>query len=150
MPLIDNNRLNDIPNDEVLVRLIYSPEHLVDNDELKPTFIPSQDIIDRGLSVNRKRLIRREYIEQSIQKYLQKSADRKFHGYALVSCNEVLKITDHEGKTAFCVKPDPIEDNEAHAVILCTKKYSRSVVSMVREKLIKKFYIIKELEKVLS
>lgn len=143
---------NPVSPEETLIRIIFSPEHITDNGKLKSTFIQSSDLNnpDNGLSVERKSYVSRSYIEKNIQNYVSKIHGRKLYGFASIKCQHVLDIKDQNNIDAFYIEPRPTEDSSAHAVIICTNKYSRSIFNMVREKLINSFSITSTLEEALS
>jgi len=144
-----------IKPDEEFIRIIYSPEHVDDMGRIKPSAVSSQDLdlskVDRdGYSVERKLFVKKSYIEANIQRYLNRSSERKLHGFAVIKHNDIINIRDLNGHQALRVKPAPIPDNDAHALIICRNQYQPAIIRKFRDELINKFLMFQNLNDLFS
>jgi len=138
--------------DEEFIRIIFNPEHVNEDGQIKPSAVPSQDLSesDRGYSIDRKLYVKKSYIEMNIEQYLKRSISRTLHGLALIKHEDILNIRDHANQQALFVKPAPVPNNEAHALILCRNPYSPAIIKKLRNDLIEKFQVFQRLEDIFT
>lgn len=137
-----NSLQENIGPNEILIRAIFSPDHVTENGEISISAIPSQDVFDhaRGWSVHRKIKATEDIIQKNINHLENKKEGRKLQKIALIEYHKLQSIDDLEGQSAFFAKAAPLPDDESHAIVLCSKKYSKSLFLSLREKLIHKLY----------
>lgn len=134
---------------ETLLRIIYYPNHVDDDGNLKPEAIPTQDLRERGFSVFRKLYVKREKISNVIKDYISKDPKRECRGISPVLCETVRCIKDRESKKSFNVLDDAkTKDDEAHAEIKYSRKYGKAEQKGLRKKLKDKFTAILEVESI--
>ncbi len=136
-------------SEETLLRIVYYPSHIDDNGKLKPEAIPTQDLRTRGFSVFRKLYIKRKKIDKVIDSYVGKNSERRCKGIYPIICSTVRNIEDNSKKKAFNVLDDAQTfDNEAHAEIKYSQKYTKSEQKGLRDKLKDKFIVVKEVSEI--
>ncbi len=131
--------------EEILLRLIFYPDHVKDN-KLLPEAIPRDDLRSRGFSVQRSNFVTRELLDIRIRNYCDKSAARRFEGIADLLCKKIREIKDDDSCQAFIVIDDAREDDVGHAIILFSRKYSDSTQKKLRKNLLDQMSEIRSLE----
>lgn len=131
-----------VGDEETLLRLIWSDVDLNDEGGLKPTAFSSQDLMERGVSVDRTCLATR--LNMDALATFQKSKSRKPDGaYPYVSLVSVIALRaeqDEAGQALFIVEASPtvadpsrnLPANRAHAHFLSRAKGPRSKVNELR------------------
>lgn len=113
-PEVSPGRVED---QELLIRSIYSPhQYERDTGELKPTAF--DDVVDKGLSVDRKSHTSSAQIRQQIEAKLQaaksRGAEHKFEGVAVLPCRAAREMV-HGTERVFGVYDTATTVNRAHA-----------------------------------
>jgi hypothetical protein len=110
-----------VPSDEWLLRLHFSPEHL-SNGELIPTAISISDLKERGFSVDRESIVDPAVIEARAISQQQKVPEKRETPYlSRFECISIRRIKYGNG-IAFDVFISPTDENPAHAHILSAQK----------------------------
>jgi hypothetical protein len=112
------NEADQVRDDEFLLRLNYSPEHIKDG-EILPAAVALEDLKDRGFSVDREELVRIEIIiERAAGQQERSPAAREEAHLSRFQTGPVRSEVDHEQKPAFSVVASAIPGNAAHAHIV--------------------------------
>ncbi|MGH6793882.1 MAG: hypothetical protein ACREDD_07550 [Methylocella sp.] len=127
-----------VGDSEPLLRLIWA-EHDVRDGKIWPEAIPTRDLSgepNRGFSVDREQLARREIMETLIEYQrprAKKPEDRQTPFLSrIASAKDVRDLTDWNGEKPFLVDPSPtgatnhLPANPAHAEIKSAQKCSKS------------------------
>ena len=110
-----------VADDEVLIRTIYSPVHYNRvTGEVNPAAF--SDVIDKGLSVDRKQHISRQALEEKNQQKADrdlKDGKNKDGFWALVvaDCRHIRSLLLGSDRRSFCVYDTALPENSAHADI---------------------------------
>lgn len=133
----DTGSVSQVDDSEALLRLLWA-EHDVHDGKIMPEAIPTSDLggPDRGFSVDREQLARREIMEALIeyQRPRAKTAEGRHTPFLsrIASAKDVRELTDSNGERPFVVDPlptkatDHLPANPAHAEITSTEKCSKS------------------------
>lgn len=113
-----------INDSDVLLRLLFSDEHYLDG-EITDIAISIQDLQCRGFSLDLQKIcdlnvIKMRAINQA-ERAKNESARREPFVGKLIN-GEVMKLEDDEGKGLFETYHSPVDDNYAHASLLCKEK----------------------------
>lgn len=133
-----------VGNYEGLLRHLFTPDHVRDGMVLEAAF-SSQDLKERGLSVNRKGFTNAKTLEAIRDRYLLNNMNRRFFGLAEGDCGAVRTLSV-EGTQAFCVVDNIVGDNNAHAHIICRERWPQSQFNKLREQLINIFGTIRSID----
>jgi hypothetical protein len=139
--------MQSFPNQESLLRLIFDPEHIV-NNEVIPAAIPLDDLKIRGYSVDREILVDINHIKsRAITQQTNKPSDRLLSYLSKFLCGDVRNELDENNEIMFIVEASPRSDNEAYAHILSAKKRGDGTLRKLRFSLVKHLQNIIELDK---
>jgi hypothetical protein len=123
-----------VKSEEDLLRLGYHPEH-IDQGKIVYTAISSQDLTDRGYSVDRKDYHSKELIENRAKIQMEKCPDKRQTAFiSTFSCSSVRNISytvDNGHQRGFIVLDTADPENQAHASIYATTK-TKSILIKVR------------------
>jgi hypothetical protein len=137
--------------DETLLRIVFSPDHIDINGNLKPEAIPTQDLKERGFSVQRKSYVRKKKIHENIEQFVSRKDSRNCKGISPVECKVVRSIEDDQALNAFDVIDDALtEEDRAHAKIMFKGKHGPSKMKALRRKLMDEFRVILEVKDVVE
>lgn len=126
--------LDEIPpvsDDEWLLRLHFSPEHVCDG-MLVPSAISISDLGQRGLSIDREYLVNPEIIQKRANDQSAKLPDNRVVPYLSRFQCESVRTIEYEGKVAFEVKASPFPTNFAHADILSAQPLGKGGLKKLR------------------
>lgn len=138
-----------VADSERLLRIIFYPDHVDENDNLKPEAIPTQDLRERGFSVYRKFYIKTEKIYNVISNYTSNKHERQCRGISPIITSTVRSLRDTGNSQAFHVFDDAnTKDDEAHAKIVYAQSYGRGYQKKLRNDLKDKFNSILSIETV--
>lgn len=134
-----------ISNNEILLRLIFSPDHIHEDGTLKTEAISRRDLTERGFSLFRKKYVTVNKLLKVIEEYIENKNERKCEGISQFVCETVLSITDEAFGEIFQILEDAnTEDDLAHAIIkfsphlLKCKDFKPATQKKFRSELIKK------------
>jgi hypothetical protein len=128
---------SQVDDNEPLLRLLWA-EHDVRDGKILPEAIPTRDLRgpDRGFSVDREQLARREIMEALIyhqRPRAEKPEDRQTPYLSRIASAKVVReLTHSNGETPFLVDPSPtpatdrLPANPAHAEIKSAQKCPKS------------------------
>jgi hypothetical protein len=126
-----------VKSEEDLLRLGYHPEH-IDQGKIVYTAISSQDLTDRGYSVDRKDYHSKELIENRAKNQMEKCPDKRQNAFiSTFKCSSVRDIVyskDNESQRGFIVLDTADSENQAHASIYGTTK-NKSILIKIRVEL---------------
>lgn len=128
-----------VNSSENLLRALFTPDHIDDKGNIKEQAIPSQDLSERGFSVQREQYTDDDLNQTIISGWLNNKAERNFVKFAQLACSHVRKINDQQNNQAFIVLDDGIDNNLAHAIILTSEKYGKGALKKLRHELIEVF-----------
>jgi hypothetical protein len=135
-----------VGDDELVLRVIYVPEHVDDNGRLLPEAIPTQDLqrrLDetgriRTLSVFRERYVDdHSLIELAERQIGSVPASRQFAVVCSAQTANLRALQDEVGHRVVCVVDDALADEPSHAGLISAKELTRSKAKGVRLRLIK-------------
>lgn len=138
-------RLKSLKDCEVLVRANFAPEHVVDGTVL-PAAVSTDDLNERGFSVDRECLLDLKAIENRIREQAERAPQKREEAFAspLRGAHSTKIKSPGDGKTAFKSLSDPVRGNVAHAIILSAEQRSRGQLRALRS------LLIPEIEKTLT
>lgn len=140
-----------VSSEEILLRIIFSPDHIDINGNLKPEAIPSQDLKERGFSVQRKLFVSKKRIYENIDHFVSRKESRFCKGISPIKCEVVRSIEDNQLNKVFNVIDDALTENDhAHAKIMFKNSYGRSMIKSLRKKLLDEFSVILEVKHVVD
>lgn len=126
-----------VKSEEDLLRLGYHPEHM-DKGKIVPTAISSQDLTDRGFSVDRKEYHSKELIKNRAKIQMKKRLDQRQNAFiSTFKCSLVRSILyseNNEKKRGFIVIDTADEENIAHASVYIITK-AKSILRKIRVEL---------------
>jgi len=128
-----------VDSSENLLRAMFTPEHIDDKGHLKEQAIPSQDLSERGFSVQREQYTNDTLNQKIVSGWLNNKPEREFIKLGKISCLHTRNINDQQNNQAFVVLDDAIEENPAHAIILTAEKYGKGALEKLRHELIEAF-----------
>jgi hypothetical protein len=124
-----------VTGDEWLLRLHFSPEHLL-NGELVPTAISISDLKERGFSVDREQIVDADQIVARALAQQQRVPEKRETSYlSRFECIAVQRI-QYENDIAFVIIASPTDDNPAHAHILSAQKLGNGGLRKLRNQLL--------------
>ncbi len=124
-----------LANDEWLLRLHFSPEHLL-NGALTTTAISLSDLKERGFSVDRESIVVPGMIEARAIAQQQRVPEQRETPYlSRFECISIRRIK-YENDIAFTVITSPTDENPAHAHILSAQKLGDGGLRKLRELLL--------------
>lgn len=122
---------------ETLARVALHPKHFHEG-KIDDSFIPTQDLKERGCSVIRKEICGEQGVQDHGNK-LAKPPEAKYAGYAQIKAGEVRQIAGADGMRALCVWEQALPESAAHAIIkMARENYARSEIRGVRKQLMQK------------
>ncbi|WP_140414150.1 hypothetical protein [Bathymodiolus platifrons methanotrophic gill symbiont] len=105
---------------EVLLRLLYAPEHIVDGNVIE-TAISLKDLKCRGVSLDRLSYVEKEIIKKRIEAQTSKAPDeRQEASLSKFSCSDIRNINNNNDQV-FLIIDDATQTNIAHASIFLIK-----------------------------
>lgn len=111
-----------VEDDELLLRLVYHPEHVVDGKVIKAA-ISAQDLERRGFSVDRASYVEFSVVDARAQQQMQNvPSKRQEASVSQFGCGEVRALLDTDGQRGFIVIDTDGDENPAHAAIYGLKK----------------------------
>lgn len=123
-----------VKSEEDLLRLGYHPEH-INQGKIVPTAISSQDLTDRGFSVDRKEFHSKELIKNRAKTQMERRSDLRKNAFiSTFRCSSVRNIfysKDNQSQRGFIVLDTADEENNAHASIYGTTK-TKSILIKIR------------------
>ena len=127
-----------VENSELLLRLLFEPEHIVDNLVIN-TAISIEDLKSRGLSLDRIKFANKSLINKRIvNQQIKNRKNRKTHCLASFDCKSVREIKNDNQVRELILIDDAIEENIAHASIYANA-HGKATLRKIRIKLIKLF-----------
>lgn len=135
--------LYSLLDDDVLLRLMFGAEHY-DENEVKNAAISTDDLKERGFSLDVYCLKPKSAIEtriasqiaRAIEKKGEDQSDRKIAYISKLINSDLLSCVDEQEKQLFETFHDPVSDNYAHAKLLCVnKEKTRSYYVYARNKI---------------
>jgi len=145
----ETGSVSQVDDSEPLLRLLWA-EYDVHDGKILPEAIPTRDLRgpNRGFSVDREQLARREIMEALIEDQRQrakKPEDRQTPFLSrIASAKDVRELTDSNGDRPFVVDPSPtkaterLPANPAHAEIKSAKNCSSKSRQIERRRLLLK------------
>lgn len=142
---VSTTKVKDILDDDILIRMLFDSEQYNKTlNKLEKNAIPTTDLQSRGLSLDIKRLASEKVVMQRAQ--IQKGRAQEKNGPADTTRKDIYlseaehpsisEIADSLGGALFVAKYDPVEGNDAHAVLTCVKqKETKAYYVMARNKL---------------
>ena len=128
-----------VENREELLRLLYTPEHVVDKEVIESA-ISLDDLKCRGLSLDRIDFAKKDIIQERIDAQIINSpAKRKEASLAKFCCSDIRSIVNEEELQQNLVIDDARKDNIAHASIFNHKEKGKGALRKARAVLIKYF-----------
>lgn len=130
-------RLKSLKDSEVLVRANFAPEHVVDGT-VSPAAVSTDDLNERGFSVDRECLLDLKVVENRIEEQAKRAPQKREEAFAsaLRGAHSTEIKSPGDGKTAFKSLSDPVRANVGHAIILSAEKRSRGQLRALRSLLI--------------
>lgn len=120
--------------EEDLLRLGYHPEH-INEGNIVYTAISSQDLTDRGFSVERKEYHSKELVKNKAKTQMERRSEIRQNAFiSTVKCSSVRNIfytKDNQTHRGFIVLDTADEENNAHASIYATTK-TKSMLIKIR------------------
>lgn len=142
-----------IDNEEYLIRTFYHPDHIDEQGNIKPSAISIDDLNplkDRGISVDRKKYVTRQHIEQNIENSVARKEGKSLSGFGLIKHENILNIKDTNNENALHVKSNPIPQNPAHALVFANNNYLPAELRKLRKAIIDELTFIKTIEEALE
>lgn len=138
-----------VRHDEILIRTLYSP-HQIDQNTGAPRPAAFSDVLNRGLSVDRKNHISQSDLEDKIQTKIAhdkaQGKDRGNFSVVTATCESVRKImSEKDNCRGFCVYDTATSSSRSHADICqavsgsATSKRTTAFDRRLRKKLMKVF-----------
>jgi hypothetical protein len=126
-----------VGDDEELLRILFNPEHIGEEQEVLPTAVSLEDLSDNGLSVYRKRYFDIDIVRANIDKQMSRKPEARLGcGISILTCS-IIRGFEDDGQRCFIVIDDASEKNVAHASIYSAfSKNSRSQLMKLRSKLL--------------
>lgn len=126
-------------NDEILLREVYEPQHVIGGD-IQKSAIPVEDLIYRGLSCHRLQHVSRTTVEKSTNRKLSEKTAWRFVGLAKLKTGHVRSL-QYEQERAFVVIDTASKENKSHASIFAAHptKRTRSQARELRKLLLEFF-----------
>ena len=124
---------------EELARIIISPEHIGLDGRLKPAAFQMQDIMQRGVSLNRLAYIDASALRRQAEAMAKRGAGRSPAGIGRALCCALRDLRDEDGQRALCVLDTAEAFNSAHASAIAADPRSRSRLKGVRGRLVELF-----------
>lgn len=140
-----------VGNCEVLARHIIYPDHS-DGTKLLHEAIPSQDLSERGWSVNRINYTPLDVVLGIINVQVAKKIERQPLGACEFVTGEIRSVDfqGNNGERVLAVIDDGKSDNPGHTHIFCTRKFSRPEIKLIKDAIIRVMGEVKRLETVFS
>ncbi|MGH6857013.1 MAG: hypothetical protein ACRECP_05025 [Methylocella sp.] len=144
----ETKSVSEVDDSEPLLRLLWA-EHDVRDGKILPEAIPTSDLRgpDRGFSVDRELLARREIMETPVEYQrprAKKPEDRQTPFLSrIASAKDVRELKDSNGEKPFLVDPSPtpatdrLPANLAHAEIKSAEKCSSKARQIERRQLLR-------------
>ena len=124
-----------VENRENLLRVIYGPEHIVDNKVIESA-ISLSDLKERGFSLDREKYAKPSVVKDRINRQMENKPEcRKEANIANLACLEVRKIKHDEERALIVIDDGTSEENPAHASIYSLKS-GRAKLKQLRAKLL--------------
>lgn len=127
------DRVVPVGDGEILLRTDFSPMH-IQNGQLLPAAIRSDDLAERGFSVDREHLVDTGTISARASAQMAKDAERRKEEWiSPFLCGPVRADTfPIDGSSAFRVAHEPLEGNSAHAAIYSAQPRSKSQIKVLK------------------
>lgn len=137
-----------VQGNEELIRLIFIPDHCDITGNILESAFSRQDFTEaeRGFSVHRASFVTKEAIERVCDGYLARNSSRALHTLAVGLCSNLRAVTDEEGNQVFCVTDDATQDDPSHALIHCSKQYTKAKFAKIRRHLSDIFNVLRSLD----
>ncbi len=112
-----------VSEQEVLLRLLYAPEHIVDGNVIE-TAISLKDLKCRGVSLDRLSYVEKEIIKKRIAAQTSKAPDKRQEAsLSKFSCSDIRSIKNNNNNDqVFLIIDDATQTNIAHASIFLIKE----------------------------
>jgi hypothetical protein len=132
---------------EVLIRLIYTPEHVNEDGTLKNSAIPKQDLerldlqkpAPRGFSLIRSGHISQEEIDQRARDKHESDPVARAEVWAYnVITQELRELLGPDGQRGLCIVDQALQGDPSHAAAWDSNARKRGALSAVRDELIKR------------
>jgi hypothetical protein len=114
-----------ITNDEVIARLVFSPDHIRASDKsVKPGAFPLSHIKEKGLSLVRPKQMSAKALKTFAKAVAGITEDREWYGQFEFVAGLPRSLTDDDGNRSVCVFEDPTEkdgrvpENPAHTLLI--------------------------------
>jgi hypothetical protein len=127
-----------VGEEEQLLRILFHPEHINDQNEIASSAVSTDDLRVRGLSVYRKLHASKDMISDNISNQQQKanmSNQRNSASLAVLVCSDVRSFVFNDERS-FIVIDDALEDNISHASIYSAYPRKKSELRKIRIQLI--------------
>ncbi len=138
-----------VKHHEELLRIVFNPEHISDNGVVSNAAISTSDLIENGVSANRRDYAKKEIIQRTIEHQKKNFPDnRKNVGIAILPCLVVRGFVDNDKESSFIVIDEAAEDNIAHASIYSAKNRTKGQLRKLRMQLfplLQKRYSLQEI-----
>ena len=124
-----------VNNNEVLLRTVFEPEHVVDEMVIEAA-IPLSDLRSRGFSVDRSEYANKSIIHGRINRQISQLPEKRHSGLiSKFDCLSVRVLLD-ESERAFIVIDTADEENIAHASIYSAIERRDSALRRIRSLLL--------------
>jgi hypothetical protein len=139
--------LGPISDNELLVRVVRSPQHLnLKTGVLRPGLFPRSDISSKGLSLTRSEKLLHDELLVYARAVAELKSGEKLHGLRCATAASLREVKLRDGVRALCVIEDPaagidkVPDNPAHSVTVASQKsLSEDEIIEIQVKLAKIF-----------
>ncbi|WP_257540629.1 hypothetical protein [Sphingobium sp. CFD-1] len=128
-----SDSVSPVGDGETLLRTDFSPMHIQDG-QLLPAAIRSDDLAQRGFSVDREHLVGPDTLEARASVQMARDTEQRKEAWiSPFSCGLVrADIFPMDGSSAFRVEHEPVESNEAHAAIYSAQPRSKSEIKVLK------------------
>jgi hypothetical protein len=125
-----------VKDEEELLRIIFSPEHIVDNI-VQPSAIALEDLRSRGFSVDRRQYAQQDIMQQNVDNLRRRQQEvRQVEYVAQFPCGTVRDIQNDNVERAFIVIDTAHERNRAHASIYSARPRTDAHLRRLRNQLL--------------
>lgn len=107
-----------VESEEDLLRLGYHPQDIDEKGKIAPKAITTDDLGERGFSVDRKKYCNKELIKNRAQNQRENCPEKRQQSFiSIFSCSSVRVIKKDDNERAFIILDTADQNNIAHASI---------------------------------